>query len=69
MCAKFQVILGQFANFQKLRNIKESGKMLKPQVNLWHLSPMFHKETKLSFFIKKQLFGDACKVSTDFDTI
>ena len=31
--AKFQRILEDFANFQKFRLMKESGKMLEPQVN------------------------------------
>ena len=69
MCAKFQAILGQFANFQKFRAVKESSKMLEAQINLWHLSQMFHHEMRLSFFIKRQLFGDGYKVSNDSDTI
>ena len=31
--AKFQPILEEFADFQKFRQMKESGKMLEPQVN------------------------------------
>ena len=30
---KFQQILEYFANFQKFRQMKQSGKMLEPQVN------------------------------------
>ena len=48
MCAKFQAILGKFANLQKFRDIKERSEMLEAQVNLWHLSQMFHAQTKLS---------------------
>ena len=31
--AKFQPILEVFGNFKKFRQMKESGKMLEPQVN------------------------------------
>ena len=43
--------------------------MLEAQMNLWYLSQMFHHKMRLSFFIKRQLFGDGYKVSNDFDTI
>ena len=69
MCAKCQAILGQFAKFQKYNDLQESGKMLEAQMNLWHLSQMFHHKMRLSFFINRQLFGDGCKVSNDFNTI
>ena len=36
--AKFQAVLEYFANFQKLRQMKQSGKMLEPQVNHRNMS-------------------------------
>ena len=36
--AKFQPILEYFANFQKFSQMKQSGKMLEPQVNHRNMS-------------------------------
>ena len=47
--AKFQPILEYFANFQKLRQMKQSGKMLEPQVNHRNMSWVNHDWLKLSF--------------------
>ena len=40
--ARFQPILEEFANFQKFRQMKESGKMLEPQVNYSNRSGVNH---------------------------
>ena len=63
--AKFQPILEEFANFQKFRLMKESGKMLEPQVNYSNMSQVSHACLKLSFLIKRHCFGDVCKISSD----
>ena len=39
---KFQPILEDFGNFQKFRQMKESGKMLEPQVNYSNRSRVNH---------------------------
>ena len=67
--AKFEPILEEFANFQKLRQIKESGKMLEPQVNYSNRSRVNHDCLKLSFLIKRHCFGDVWKISSDLDAI
>ena len=67
--AKFQPILEEFANFQKFRLMKESGKMLEPQVNYSNMSQVSHACLKLSFLIKRHCFGDVCKISSDLDAI
>ena len=67
--AKFEPILEEFANFQKLRQIKESGKMLEPQVNYSNRSLVNHDCLKLSFLIKRHCFGDVWKISSDLDAI
>ena len=41
--AKFQEISSIFANFQKFRPIKESGKMLQPQVNYENHSALYYE--------------------------
>ena len=41
--AKFQPILEELANFQKCRQMKESGKMLEPQVNYSNRSRVNHE--------------------------
>ena len=41
--AKFEPILEEFANFQKFRQMKESGKMLEPQVNYSNRSRVNHE--------------------------
>ena len=67
--AKFQRILQDFANFQKFRLMKESGKMLEPQVNYSNMSQVSHACLKLSFLIKRHSFGDVQKISSDLDAI
>ena len=67
--AKFQPILEEFANFQKFREMKESGKMLEPQVNYSNRSRVNHDWLKLSFLIKRHCFGDVWKISSDLDAI
>ena len=59
--AKFQPILEEFANFQKFRLMKESGKMLEPQVNYSNMSQVSHACLKLSFLIKRHCFGMCAK--------
>ena len=51
--AKFQAILEGFANFQKFRQMKESGKMLEAQVNYKNMSQVHHEWLKLSFLIRR----------------
>ena len=67
--AKFEPILEEFANFQKFRQMKESGKMLEPQVNYSNMSQVSHACLKLSFLIKRHCFGDVWKISSDLDAI
>ena len=67
--AKFQLILEDFGNFQKFRQMKESGKMLEPQVNYSNRSRVNHHWLKLSFLIKRHCFGDVLKISSDLDAI
>ena len=67
--AKFQPILEDFANFQKFRLMKESGKMLEPQVNYSNMSQVSHACRKLSFLMKRHSFGDVWKISSDLDAI
>ena len=52
--AKFHELSNKFANFQKLRQIKESGKMLDIQAWSSNLSLVHHAWPKLSFLIKSQ---------------
>ena len=54
--AKFQPILEEFGNFKKFRQMKESGKMLEPQVNYTNRSRVNHDWLKLSFSPQKALF-------------
>ena len=49
ICAKFQVILWEFANFQKLREKKKWGKMIQLQVNSRNPSAVHHNLLKLCF--------------------
>ena len=67
--AKFQPILEEFANFQEFRQMKESGKMLEPQVNYSNRYRVNHEWLKLSFLIKRDCFGDVWKISSDVDAI
>ena len=67
--ARFQPILEEFANFQKFRQMKESGKMLEPQVNYKNMSQVNHDWLKLSFLIKRHCFDDVSKTSSDRDAI
>ena len=60
---KFQQILEYFANFQKFRQMKQSGKMLEPQVNHRNMSSVNHDWLKLIFLMKRHWFGDAWKIS------
>ena len=66
---RFQPILEEFANFQKFRQMKESGKMLEPQVNYKNMSQVNHDWLKLSFLIKRHCFDDVSKTSSDRDAI
>ena len=49
--------------------MKESGKMLEPQVNYSNRSRVNHDWLKLSFLIKRHCFGDVWKISSDLDAI
>ena len=51
-CANFQPIFEEFANFQKFRQMKESGKMLEPQVNYRNMSRGNQDWLELTFLIK-----------------
>ena len=66
---KFQGILEDFGKFQKFRQMKESGKMLEPQVNYRNMSRENHDWLKLSFLMKRHWFGDAWKISSDLDAV
>ena len=67
--AKFEPILEEFANFQKFRQMKQTSKMLEPQVNYKNMSQVNHDWLKLSFLIKRHCFGDVWKISSDLDAI
>ena len=67
--AKFEPILEEFANFQKFRQMKQTNKMLEPQVNYKNMSQVNHDWLKLSFLIKRHCFGDGWKISSDLDAI
>ena len=54
--AKFQPILEEFENFQKFRQMKQTSKMLEPQLNYKNMSQVNHDWLKLSFFHQKALF-------------
>ena len=66
---KFQQILEYFANFQKFRQMKQSGKMLEPQVNYRNMSWVNHDWLKLIFLMKRHWFGDAWKISSDLNAV
>ena len=66
---KFQQILEYFAKFQKFRQMKQSGKMLEPQVNHRNMSWVNHDWLKLIFLMKRHWFGDAWKISSDLDAV
>ena len=66
---KFQGMLEDFAKFQKFRQMKQSGKMLEPQVNYRNMSPVNHDRLKLSFLTKRHWFGDAWKIRSDLDAV
>ena len=67
--AKFEPILGEFANFQKFRQIKQTSKMLEPQLNYKNMSQVNHNWLKLSLLIKTHCFGDEWKISSGLDAI
>ena len=52
--AKFHELSNKFENFQKLRETKESGKILDVQGWSTSLSLVHHAWSKLSFLIKSQ---------------
>ena len=66
---KFQPILEYFANFQKFSQMKQSGKMLEPQVKHKNMSWVNHNWLKLIFLMKRHWFGDAWKISSDLDVV
>ena len=65
----FQPILEEFANFQKFRQMKQTSKMLEPQLNYKNMSQVNHNWLKLSFLIKRHCFDDVSKTSSDRDAI
>ena len=67
--AEFQPILEEFANFQKFRQMKQTSKMLEPQVNYKNMSQVNHDWLKLSFLIKRHCFGDEWKISSGLHAI
>ena len=52
--AKFHELSNKFANFQKLRQTKQSGKMLDVQAWSTNVPLVHHAWPKLSFIIKSQ---------------
>ena len=58
ICAKFQAISWQFANFQKIRHIFESRKKFESQMNSSKLSQIYFQRPKLSSFIKEEPYDD-----------
>ena len=67
--AKFEPILEEFENFQKFRQMKQTSKMLEPQLNYKNMSQVNHNWLKLSFLIKRHCFGDEWKISSGLDAI
>ena len=65
----FQPILEEFANFQKFRQMKQTSKMLEPQLNYKNMSQVNHNWLKLSFLIKRHCCDDVSKTSSDRDAI
>ena len=49
--------------------MKQTSKMLEPQVNYSNRSRVNHDLLKLSFLIKRHCFGDVWKISSDLDAI
>ena len=67
--AKFEPIVEEFENFQKFRQIKQTSKMLEPQLNYKNMSQVNHNRLKLNFLIKRHCFGDEWKISSGLDVI
>ena len=67
--AKFEPILEDFANIKKFRQMKQTSKMLEPQLNYKNMSQVNHDWLKLSFLIKRHCFGDVWKISSDLNAI
>ena len=67
--AKFQPIFEEFANIQKFRHMKQTRKMLEPQLNYKNMSQVNHDWLKLSFLIKRHCFGDEWKISSGLHAI
>ena len=67
--AKFEPILEEFANFQKFRQMKQTSKMLEPQLNYKNMCQENHDWLKLNFLIKRHSFGDVWKISSDLNAI
>ena len=65
--AKFETILEEFAKFQKFKQMKQTSKMLEPQLNYKNMSQVNHDWLKLSFRIKKHCFSNVWKISSDLD--
>ena len=65
--AKVQAILEDFGNLQKFRQMKESVKMLEPQVNYKNMSRVNHDWLKLTFLMRRHCFGDVWKFSSGVD--
>ena len=42
--------------------MKQTSKMLEPQLNYKNMSQVNHDRLKLSFFIKRHCFGDVWKI-------
>ena len=49
--------------------MKQTSKMLEPQLNYKNMSQGDHDWLKLSFLIKRHCFGDVWKISSDLDAI
>ena len=49
--------------------MKQTSKMLEPQLNYKNMSQENHDWVKLSFLIKGHCFGDVWKISSDLDAI
>ena len=49
---KFQPILEEFGNFKKFRQMKQTSKMLEPQLNYKNMSQVNHDWLKVTFSSK-----------------
>ena len=60
---------GRLFKLSKFRQMKESIKILEPQVNYRNMPRVNHDWLKLTFLMKRHWFGDLWKISSDLDEL